>query len=374
MAEGAALWKGLALAEYRAGDFDAALKAETKALELRNPGSWSDCLLRALIHLGRGDREQARHWALGVFKGWASTTDDPEYLSLLRENEARLKELLPTDAEGVCAALEHAVEVQRRTDGPVPSGYASDLRLCLVDQLGVLGRYDQATALLEELRPAPDRKLGEWPTFCLGILALRRGDRDDHRALCAELLRQYAPEEAAVKEGSLSVKQLNPAYAAATARLCAAAPGTVEDPKRLLELGRRAAAAEDQDAHLLLGRGAAVYRAGQFAAAVEVLTRSVARFQEQPADELVRIRSWPYLGPAGRAQAHLFLAMAHHRLGHVEDTRRALAEADRALDQIGPETFQWAWAWRWTERILAEVLRRETGELLGIPSSTESKH
>src|SRR5206468_2067034 len=52
----AGFWKGLALAEYRVGDFDAALKAETKALELRKSDGYRyDWLLLALIHLGRGD-------------------------------------------------------------------------------------------------------------------------------------------------------------------------------------------------------------------------------------------------------------------------------------------------------------------------------
>jgi serine/threonine protein kinase len=378
LAEEKALWKGLALAEYRAGNLDAALKAGTKTLELgKNGGDWPDWLVLALIHLGRGDREQARHWALGVFQVQIQfiTSRWPEYLSLFREHEARLKELLPTDAEGLCAALAHALEVQRRAEGRL-----GDYRGWLVDQLGTLGHYGEATALLQEaLRLDPDHKPHSWLHFCLGVLALHRGDWEAHRAVCTELLREYASQDTTAKEGLSNVKQLGPeqaAQAAANVRLCAAVPEAGQDPKRLLELSRRAATANDQDAAILLARGAAEYRAGQFAAAVEVLTRALARFQEQPADELAQHQSWPYLGSAGRAQAHLLLAMAHHRLGHAQEARRALADADRALaevlDQPDSEPRRWPWSWRWSERVLAEVLRRDAGELLGIPLSTAS--
>src|SRR5262249_31084031 len=93
---------------------------------------------------------------------------------------------------------------------------------------------------------------------------------------------------------------------------------------------------------------------------------------QQPSEELMRLRpGWPYMEAPGRAQAHLFLAMAHHRLGHAEEARRALAEADRILAEVPnqPDPVTLQRAWRWRERILAEVLRREAGELLGVPAA-----
>src|SRR5262249_29251366 len=162
-----------------------ALRAETKALEFQFSSRYDyEWLLLALIHLARGDREQARHWALGVFQGFGVVSNTPGYDRLLQENKARLQELLPTDAEGVREALEHALEVQRRAEGPVDF-YASRLRNWLADQLAELGRYGEATALFEEsMRLDPDHKRGIAPMFSLGVLALRKGDRDGHRALC----------------------------------------------------------------------------------------------------------------------------------------------------------------------------------------------
>jgi hypothetical protein len=174
-------------------------------------------------------------------------------------------------------------------------------------------------------------------------LTLRKGDLAGYRALCSEMVRRFELER---------TKARKPWEAAQITLLCTAAPGAVGDPKPPLELGRRIASADDQEPYFLLARGAAEFRAGQHQAAIETLTGSVARFEDAP----------------GRAQANLFLAMAHHRLGHAEPARRALAEADRALaevpDQPDPSTLVRAWPWE--GQILAQILRREAGVELGL--------
>jgi tetratricopeptide (TPR) repeat protein len=374
-AKSAGSWRLLALAEYRAGDLDAALKAETQGIELqKNVTSGSDRLLLALIHLGRGDRDQARDWAVGAFYARGQGPGIPQDLRQWAENETRLKELLPTDAEGVRAALQHALEVQCHTKGPLDN-YARDLREYLADQLATVGRYDEAVALWEEalrLEPGlePDR-LASRQRSSLGICALHRGDLEGYRALCAELLRRSAPDNTTAKKGSSSVNPPNRGDDGYTARLCSAVPGAVKEPKGLLELGRRYAL-NDPDPQMVLTRGAVEYRAGEFPAAVETLTQAVGRFKEYTGNGTLQ---WPMAGPPLQAQAHLFLSMAHHRLGHAEEARRNLAEADRILaevpDKPNPVTLQKGWRWR--ERILAEILRREAGVLLGTPPSSESK-
>jgi serine/threonine protein kinase len=359
-------WKGLALAHYKTGDFDAALRAETKALELRKGGSYGyDWLLLALIHLGRGDREQARPWALGVIHSpdmaaWGAGEADLE--RLVRESESRLKALLPTDPEGLRAALEHELDVERRRHGPGGS-FTIKLTNWLANQLAALGRYDKAIALFKEserLKPDADT-FG--PRFPLGVLMLKMGDVNGYRALCSQMLRECEPEGTTAKNPWTTA--MSPWLADQIARLCTAAPGAVDDPKRLLALGRRAASADGQNPSFLLARAAAEFRAGEFQAAVEVLPRSVARWEY-----------WEYPYPPCRAQANLFLAMAHHRLGHAEEARRALAEADRALAEVPvkPDPVTLLRAWDWRERTLAQILRREAGMLLGVPLPRDSKN
>jgi hypothetical protein len=174
-------------------------------------------------------------------------------------------------------------------------------------------------------------------------LTLRKGDLAGYRALCSEMVRRFEQEGTTAKA---------PWEAATITRLCTAAPGAVDDPKRPLELGRRAASADDQEPYFLLSRRAAEFRAGQHQAAIGTLSGSVGRFDDAP----------------GRAQAHLFLAMAHHRLGHADAARRALAEADRALAEVPrePDPSTLVRGWHWDGQILAQILRREAGVELGL--------
>ena len=61
--KGAAHWTVLGLAEYRAGNWDAAIKAAGKGLELRGaPGSAYDWTVLALAHGKRGEMGIAREW------------------------------------------------------------------------------------------------------------------------------------------------------------------------------------------------------------------------------------------------------------------------------------------------------------------------
>ena len=59
----AAFYKTLAMAEYRVGRWDAALKAEEMCLKVRGNGGYAyDCVLMALAHARRGEMVTAREW------------------------------------------------------------------------------------------------------------------------------------------------------------------------------------------------------------------------------------------------------------------------------------------------------------------------
>ncbi len=136
--------------------------------------------------------------------------------------------------------------------------------------------------------------------------------------------------------------------------LCSVVPRAVDDPGRALELARRAVASDDKNPQYLMALGAAEHRAGEDQAAVETLTRSVARVPDPPL----------------LAQAHLFLALAYHRLGRSEEAHRALADADRALAAVPdmPNRFTLLTEWEWRPRTLGQVLRVEAGAAIGPPN------
>ena len=58
----AGYWNTLGAAQYRAGDFSAAVETLTKAMELRDGGDASDWFFLAMAHWHQGDKGEARKW------------------------------------------------------------------------------------------------------------------------------------------------------------------------------------------------------------------------------------------------------------------------------------------------------------------------
>jgi WD40 repeat protein/serine/threonine protein kinase/tetratricopeptide (TPR) repeat protein len=118
-------------------------------------------------------------------------------------------------------------------------------------------------------------------------------------------------------------------------------PDAVPDWQPVLRLAKASG-----DTHLL---GAAQYRSGQYDAAIQTLKAA----PDKP-EEGRRIEGW------------LFLALAHHRLGHKGDARAALAEGVRRIGQATREKPADAAGvpLSWELRLELQILRREAEELL----------
>jgi tetratricopeptide (TPR) repeat protein len=130
--------------------------------------------------------------------------------------------------------------------------------------------------------------------------------------------------------------------------------GTAEVMGQLVELAQRAAAAKPGDYHTMRALGASLYRAGSFGAAVEQLsTASTTRKEPAPA-------IW------------LFLAMAHHRLGHKEEAQswldnsvRWIERARQAKSAEGTKPDELSGSnLSWDERLALELLQREAEALV----------
>jgi WD40 repeat protein/tetratricopeptide (TPR) repeat protein len=102
--------------------------------------------------------------------------------------------------------------------------------------------------------------------------------------------------------------------------LCALAPGGMPDPSPHLQQTERLLASFPKvykNYSTLTALGAALYRGGQFEASIRRLNEALAAH-----------------GKGGTAHNLLFLAMAHHRLGHADEARRCLKEAGAWIERV----------------------------------------
>jgi tetratricopeptide (TPR) repeat protein len=156
---------------------------------------------------------------------------------------------------------------------------------------------------------------------------LAAGDWNGYRQDCAAVLTRFGATEHAGTAHSV-------------AWWCALAPDAVADLARAVQLAKKAVALEP-DADNLNTLGAVLYRAGRFEDAVRRLYESIGN-----SDNVGECADW------------LFLAMAHHKLGHAAEAQQCLAKATAWIDKEGG-------AQSWRDRVELQTLRREAETLMG---------
>jgi hypothetical protein len=166
------------------------------------------------------------------------------------------------------------------------------------------------------------------------LFARALGDDTAYREACRQLVERY------------DLAHASPQAANAIAWSCALGPGGIGDYDPLVRLSERATASWPAT-NRLNTLGAILYRAGRVEEAVRQLDRSVAAH-----------------GAGGTPYDALFLAMAHHRLGHHQEARdwlrRGTAPAPVAMmkpDVSGDSA--------WIPRLELDILRREALTMLG---------
>jgi serine/threonine protein kinase/WD40 repeat protein len=160
------------------------------------------------------------------------------------------------------------------------------------------------------------------------------GDVAGYRQACQQLLRAFDVSRVALRTAN------------DIAWSCALGPSAIDDYGELLRVAE--ASARSRPAPNRLNTfGALLYRAGRFEEAVRQLDRSVAAH-----------------GAGGTQYDALFLAMAHHRLGHAEEARSWLergigpAPVNMSKPDASGDT-------SWIPRLELELLRREAVALIG---------
>jgi len=130
-------------------------------------------------------------------------------------------------------------------------------------------------------------------------------------------------------------------------RLLVADGLTEADTARLEQLAKTALDSKPDSEAYLETYGAALYRAGQV----------LDRVGKKPADAKFREAVEQLDGKGGSVWQQCFLAMAHHRLGHVEEARAWLTKAVRQIEAAKNSG--------WEERVQWHFLRQEAETTLG---------
>ena len=171
------------------------------------------------------------------------------------------------------------------------------------------------------------------------LFRLRAGDLSGYRDGCAALISRFQGEE-------------RPGFVEPVAWACSLGPDALVDWASLISAMEAAVKQRPHDAELRKTLGAALVRAGRPRQAISAL------------EESVRLN-----GHGGNAFDWLFLALAHHRLGHSKQATAALAAArdwiahgdERAI----PDPYLWS-PLRWYTKLELDLLLREAeGKITG---------
>jgi hypothetical protein len=179
------------------------------------------------------------------------------------------------------------------------------------------------------------------------LFRLRASDLSGYRDGCAALISRFQGEERL-------------GFVEPIAWACSLGPDALVDWTSLISAMDAAVAQRPDDAELRKTLGAALVRAGRPREAISAL------------EESVRLN-----GHGGNAFDWLFLALAHHRLGHSTQATAALAAArdwiahgdERAI----PDPYLWS-PLRWYTKLELELLLREaedkiTGASMDLPEA-----
>jgi WD40 repeat protein len=202
--------------------------------------------------------------------------------------------------------------------------------------LAELGQWEKATA---DYAKAIDLEGNQWEAWHgQAWLCLQRGDMTGYRRTCAGLLERLGSTD-------------NPDTAHWVARTCVLSGDAVVDRTRPVQLGEKGATGRSTDFSYHNTLGAALYRAGDFKGSIERLKKAIEVDSK-----------------GGSYYTWIFLAMAHHRLGQVDEAQKWLDQAVQwfEFDTVRQEKSENPGApWRtWEQRLEIQLLRQEAEALL----------
>jgi WD40 repeat protein/Tfp pilus assembly protein PilF len=287
---------------------------------------WTGALthLAALLEkdTSRWDYRARRARAYAKLKQWAAAAADFEQAARAKPDRVELWDGLANAAtelrnwDKAITALTGAIKLQ---------GDDRDLWARRGRCHAELKQYDKAATDLAKAVSLGREDASNWHRQLL--LRLAAGKLDAYRKDCVRMDRHFKNSE-------------NPQKVVIVAWTCALAPTALTDLKPLLERAEKAAKDNPTSSAYVGTLGALLYRAGRYDDAVKRL------------EEAVKLH-----GKGGTPVAALFLAMAHHQLGHAGDAQKYLSQAVEAINQAPKDL-------PWDQRLERDLLRREADALL----------
>jgi tetratricopeptide (TPR) repeat protein len=383
-------WHQLGVAYYRAGNWEATLEI----FPARITGSAWQWLWMAMAHWQLDHKDEARRWYY-LSLDWMATAQEKRLRDVQAEAAAVLE--LPDPGERSEQALDYtrreayskAIDLYEKlmVDFPAVPAYRtkliellnktgrgkdvervnreaisaleklaanhpknSELTKDLAQLLVTVGRNADALALWGTLAAQAEQLVAKFPSevpyqrslavacYWHALALLGAGDTKGYGLVCAPMLQRF--KDNADTEAAFWVVWT-----------CALAPGAVGDWGPAIILAEKNLAADSKNCDKLQVLGAVLYRAGRFEDAAKRLTEAESAFKDAKAPRSAAAYTW------------LFLAMAHQRLGRLEEAEK---QFDQALAEIEKWTAQGSQnpGNTWNRRLTFSLLTREAKELL----------
>ena len=364
-------WNTLGAAQYRAGDWKAAIQSLRKASQLYQGRLFSHvAFFLAMAHWQLGEKDHARKWYTPAVLWMDKRDPKNEELRRFRAEAAALLGLPeqppPAKRQGQAGDLEIA---NLMVEADPSAAWAYQHR---GNAYAALRQWDKAAAdyaksiELQPRGPAPwssraglHAEQAKWDSaiadlskaiqldpndpnlrYLRAMVCLSAGRADEYRKHCAEMLQRFGQAD-------------KPGEARWVAWTCAVRSDAVADWTTVVALGEKAAKSHPRCLSCMSTSGAALYRAGRFEEALARL-KEAERLVTDPSQNL----QW------SPAYTWLFLAMAHHRLGHAEESRQWLDKGVTWTDKALREHEQGVKPLPWNRRLTLKLLRQEAETLL----------
>jgi len=320
----------LAVALYRTEDWAGSLKASLKTIELKDTIDPIDWFVLAMCEWHLDQKDQARRLLLHALRRSAAGGDQIEEVAEFR-SEALALIGQPDGAISVptTGAQEDLLAFTLLLEIEPSAGWIHGKRAAACARLK---QWDQAAADLTRATEAHPWNPHYW--YGQAVARLAAGDLAGYCKTRSDILKHFRDAR-------------DPWVARHLCYCSSAAPAAPEEAEAFLRLAEFGVSGSPVNVRI---RGAMYYRAGRYEAAIADLNQSSLVFPQ---------RAWDWL----------FLAMAHHKLGHAAEAQRSLTKAQAWIDKVngaGAARMATTETWiGWYEPVEVEHLLGEAKSLLG---------